>query len=131
MIPWATTDWIGRLADPATGTPNYPELVELIDDLAMVYAENGASPFEGDACLFNDSSPVKIHQMHMGNMNYQGMPSYVQNYEEALRNERFFYHHSDPAGLVAWRTASGDVEIHWDYGPKVRATEQSDRFGRL
>ncbi len=105
MIPWYAQDY-------ACDVRSYPELVDLIQDNAVVYIESVAGSV-GDAGTFDSPGPPTAgFYVNFVGMWYQGL-SLFPAAVDALHREELFYHSADPSLLQAWRESPTSVSLRW------------------
>ena len=100
---------------PPTLNQDHRADVELINEHAVVYMENG--DFDWDAPYLDDSLTRTPHAIMRyvgyGNLRYSGSVAWIDVDRRANMIESNFYHAADPATLTAWRLADGSVRLHW------------------
>ncbi len=105
MIPWYAQDWDSSLS-------NQPEVVRLINERAVVYAEGNGN----DAAMFDvPGGPELIHYLGLTNVWFQGLASDLVTDWSLMEVETNFYHSTNPATLTAWRRLDNDIELHWTW----------------
>lgn len=107
--------FVNSWGPPPTLSPDHRADVELINEHAVVYMENGG--FDSDAPYFDDSLTRTPHAIMRyvgyGNLRYSGSAVWIDVDRRANTIESNFYHATDPATLTAWRLADGSVRLHW------------------